>query len=188
MSLSVQQKQQHRWLSLKRFMTKVTKDSLSPTSWLLQQVDILHCHRLSKMLLISNSLIRQMWHEKVGFHKPALVKHTAERWWNAMWWGWHERLQRHQWRSHQLSESIFAHRWDVAHAHELTNTHTDTHTGRYTHIEYTDNNNNRQTNNRQAYKYSSISSFQHYILSCHVAFSLTLSLAFTYKHTATQVG
>lgn len=131
MSLSVQQKQQHRWLRLKRFMTNVTKDSLSPTSWLLQQVDILHCHRLSKALLISNSLIRQMWQEKVGFHKPALVKHTAERWWNAMWWGWHERLQRHQWRSHQLSEHFYT----PLGCGSCTwiNTHTQRHTHRQIH-------------------------------------------------------
>ena len=35
-----------------------------------------------------NSLIREMWHKKVGFHEPARVKHTAEWWWIVMRTTW----------------------------------------------------------------------------------------------------
>lgn len=54
------------------------------------------------------------------------------RWRIAVWWRWHERLQRHQWGSHQVSESMFAHRWDLTRAHGFTHEHKHTHAESYT--------------------------------------------------------
>lgn len=78
----------------------------------------------------------------------------------------------------------FTHRWDVPHAHELAYTHT----GRYTPMQQYRGGKRQTSRHRQAYKHSSVSPNQHYTLSCYLAFFLSLSFTFTYKHTVTQVG
>ncbi len=53
-------------------MVKVRQDSLSPTSWLIKQVDILHCHRLSKVLVIS-LLHTTLWYDRCDTRKLVFI-------------------------------------------------------------------------------------------------------------------
>lgn len=131
-----------------------------------------------------SSLIVQMWSEKGGFHKPVQGEHTAEWWWVAMWRGWHEWLQSHRRGIYINFLTAFLHTAGCALCRR-GRARIGTRTGDT--CSYP-----RKARNGQTNRYTSAQTpinllpFTAVSRLSSLAFPRSI-LAFTYKHTATQV-